>query len=103
MNLTSETDWLGLLILFVMLIGSVMVCYYLITDDIMTCTSDPVKYLMDKEGVPSNYSEVRITAYLNYGDVTPMYDRIVDNPLKPRPKKSMDILLNISTDGLLPK
>ena len=67
-----------------MLIGAVMVSYYLIVTDINKCTSDPVKFALNKLDIP-DYSEINIVAYQNYGDPFPIFDKTIDNPLKPRP------------------
>jgi hypothetical protein len=78
MNKKAQTDWVGLIILLLIVVGGVMTCYYLITHDIATCTKDPVKYAFrnsefDFEKTPFAYAELRI--YQEEYDQVPIFSK----------------------------
>lgn len=52
----QRSDWVALIALVIMLIGAVMVSYYMITYKVVECTADPVKFAAEKIFPGENYS-----------------------------------------------
>jgi hypothetical protein len=69
-------DWFGLIAIALMLLGAVLISYYIITKEIASCTKDPVKYFVDESVKDNkfynNYSYVRVEVYYDKNDSIPI-------------------------------
>lgn len=70
----SNTDWIGLFALLLLVIGGFMVSYYYIVYEINSCTSNPLKYTSDRITMDNenNYSYVKIYIFSKKGDLLPL-------------------------------
>ncbi len=83
MNTKGHTDWLGLIAVILFLIGGALFVGYNLETKIAKCTSDPLKYAIDKAEISYNYSYIDIKAYLDYEGQIVIYDKRIVNPNKP--------------------
>lgn len=74
----NKFDWLGLLGILIMVIGGSLITYYITTESINKCTSDPLKYTSNTLAGEGNYSYVQLYIYKSRGDVIPIIKREID-------------------------
>ena len=65
-------DWLGMIGLILIVVGGVIVSYHLITKDIHSCTSDPLRYLIEDYLEVDHYERIVFNVYTNADDVRPI-------------------------------
>ena len=66
-------DWIGIGIIAMMLVGAILVSYYLITKDIASCTKDPIKYAFRDSNISKDYASAELRIYQNDGDIVPIF------------------------------
>ena len=86
----EKRDWVGILIIAVMLVGAVMVCYYLVTQKITTCTKDPIKYAFENAAIGNDiynesdfstrkFNHIIFQVYENEDDLVPIYVKKIES------------------------
>lgn len=81
------TDYYGLVIILIMLVGASMVSYHLIINEIDSCTRDPINYAVDEIDFKSfsrNFSHVRLLIYADQYEDIEIYDGEFYNPENPK-------------------
>jgi hypothetical protein len=72
----EKNDWIGIIAVLLMMIGGILVSYYFITQEIHKCTSDPVKYsinkLLEDNLFSNNFTVIRIEIYEHERDIIPL-------------------------------
>ena len=93
----QKSDWIGIFAIGMMLFGTAVISYFIITDKINDCTSDPLKFTVEKLVDDLNYSYVELEIYENKGDLIPIKVKYIDlNPVS-KPVKVPDFLVNTSS------
>ena len=83
MDSPSKTDWIGLFALLLMVIGGGVLTFYYTTYEINSCTSDPLKYTINKM-TNESYNYVSLDVYKSRTDTFPIASRTIDLELKDR-------------------
>jgi hypothetical protein len=73
----NRYDWLGMIAIAMMLFSAVIICYYLISNTISTCVSDPLKYTVNQLA-KDNYTYVVLKIYKNKNDMLPVVTKEID-------------------------
>ena len=90
----QKSDIIGIIAIGMMLFGTAIISFYVITDKINDCTSDPLKFTVEKLVDDLNYSYVVLEIYENKWDLTPIKVKYIDlNPVS-KPVKVPDFLNN---------
>ena len=79
-NDITNSDWVGIIAVLLIVISGSLFSYYFIVYEINSCTSDPLDYFISKE-VNENYTYAELKVYYDKDDLVPI--KTVEKDLKP--------------------
>ena len=75
-----NADWIGIIAILLIVISGCFFTYYLIINEINSCTADPLDYAILKE-INENYTYAKLNIYYNKEDLVPI--KTIEKNLKP--------------------
>ena len=75
-----NADWIGIIAILLIVISGCFFTYYLIINEINSCTADPLDYAILKE-INEKYTYAELNVYYNKEDLVPI--KTIEKNLKP--------------------